>query len=265
MKLPSIIATGIYDSRIAVKNTVVSKNRKTTMFEIELPLESGGISYIDSNCCAIHPDMLICAKPNQTRHTKFPFRCLFIHMIIPNGQLADVLLSLPDYIATNNYETYKRLFTDIIRYHNLLSKNEEIILQSLILELIYTISKESTAKHGSRIAKGNSSLIEDSIQYIELHLSENITLEKIAKEMSLSPTYFHKTFKKSTGRNLHDFIEEQRIKKSINLLQTTNYSLARIAYECGFSSQSYFSYVFKRRMKQTPRKYLEEIYNKYEL
>lgn len=92
-----------------------------------------------------------------------------------------------------------------------------------------------------------------------------MSLEKTAKEMSLSPVHFHNTFKTSVGKTLRDYVEEQRIKKAINLLQTTNYSLTKIAFECGFSSQSYFSYAFKRRMKKTPREYVREIYNQYEI
>ena len=71
--------------------------------------------------------------------------------------------------------------------------------------------------------------------------------------------------KTRTGKTLRDYVEEQRIKKSINMLLTTNFSLTQIAYECGFSSQSYFSYVFKRRMKVTPREYTKEIHSKYEI
>ena len=42
--LPEIVAAGIYNSRIAVKDKLITKNRKTTMFEIEIPIEKGGIS-----------------------------------------------------------------------------------------------------------------------------------------------------------------------------------------------------------------------------
>ena len=70
MDLPNLVAAGIYDSRIATKNIAISKNRKTTMFEIELPMESGGISYIDNEARKIEPNLIICAKPGQIRHTK---------------------------------------------------------------------------------------------------------------------------------------------------------------------------------------------------
>ena len=73
--LPEIVAAGIYNSQIAVKDRAITKNRKATMFEIEIPIEEGGISYIASEERHISPDIVICAKPGQIRHTKLPFKC----------------------------------------------------------------------------------------------------------------------------------------------------------------------------------------------
>jgi len=265
MILPEIVTAGIYNSQLAAKNTKISKNRKTSMFEIELPIEEGGISYIDSNSKKITTNMIICAKPGQIRHTKFPFKCYYVHIIIHSGALYDILMNVPDFFETGKSETYKKIFTKLIKYYNNLSGSEEIILQSLMLELIYTIKNDSA----KRIKKGNSNnnytTIEMALKYIKEHLTEDLSLEKVAKSASLSPIYFHNSFKTAVGKTLREYIEEQRIKKATNLLLTTNYSLTQIAFECGFSSQSYFSYVFKRKMKKTPREYVKEIYNKYEI
>lgn len=265
MILPEIVTVGIYNSQIAAKNTVTSKKRKTSMFEIELPIEDGGVSYIDTNSKQINPNMLICAKPEQVRHTRFPFKCYYVHMIIHSGTLYDALIETPDFIEIDNNETYKEIFTKLIKHYNTLSDSKEIILQSLILELIYTITRDSTKKSVISNSNNNYTLIEKSLKYIKEHLTEDLSLEAIAKEMSISPTYFHNIFKTSVSKTLRDYVEEQRLKKAINLLTTTNYSLTHIAYESGFSSQSYFSYVFKRKMKLTPREYVREIYSKYEI
>ncbi len=265
MILPEIVTVGIYNSQIAAKNTVISKNRKTSMFEIELPIEDGGITYIDSNSKQIRPNMIICAKPGQIRHTKFPFKCYYIHMIIHSGTLYDTLMNTPDFFETDKSETYKKIFTKLIKHYNALSDSEEIILQSLILELIYTISKDSAKILKNGNLNNNYTIIEKSLNFIKEHLTEDLSLKAIAEQMSISPIYFHNTFKASIGKTLRDYVEEQRIKKAIKLLTTTNHSLTQIAYESGFSSQSYFSYVFKRKMKITPREYVKEIYNKYEL
>lgn len=91
MKLPEIISFGIFDSDKYKPNTQISKSRKVSVFEIELPLEEGGISYIDSSSERISQDTLICAKPGQIRHTRFPFKCLYIHMGVEEGVLCDIL------------------------------------------------------------------------------------------------------------------------------------------------------------------------------
>ena len=59
---------------------------------------------------------------------------------------------------------------------------------------------------------------------------------------------------------LREFVEEQRIQKSMHLLVSTDLTLSEIAYECGFSSQAYFSYVFKQKMTLTPREYASKVY-----
>ena len=185
-------------------------------------------------------------------------------MIIHSGTLYDALMETPDFLEIDNTETYKEIFTKLMKHYDTLSDSKEIILHSLILELIYTITKDST----KRIKNGNSNntytLIEKSLQYIKEHITEDLALETVAKAMSMSPIHFHNTFKTAVGKTLREYIEEQRIKKATNLLLTTNHTLTQIAFECGFSSQSYFSYVFKRKMKVTPREYVREVYNKYE-
>ena len=265
MVLPEIVAVGVYNSEIASKNIIISKKRKTSMFEIELPADSGGISYIDAEQRQISTDMVICAKPGQHRHTKFPFKCYFVHMIIRDEQLYQKLMTTSSFLTTTKSSEYKEIFERMIRYYNTPSDNDEIILQSLVLRLIYLICKETDRRIASERPANNSLIIEKSIGYIKEHLTDDLSLEKVARAMSLSPIHFHNTFRDSVGKTLRDYIEEQRIKKAINLLLTTNYSLTKIAYECGFSSQSYFSYVFKRRMKTTPREYVKSIYNKYEI
>jgi AraC-like DNA-binding protein len=142
---------------------------------------------------------------------------------------------------------------------------DAILLSGLLLELIYTLSKDS-ARY-LRVAKENGNrekTIEATLAYIKDHLTEDLSLPKVAEIMSFSPIHFHNSFRAATGKTLHDYVENQRIKKSIDLLISSEMNLTQIAYECGFSSQSYFSYAFKRRMKCSPREYAKTILQTYE-
>ena len=128
--LPQIVSVGIYNAQIAIKNKLVSNNRKTTMFEIELPISDGGTSYIDNTSHTISENIIICAKPGQMRHTKLPFMCYYIHMIINDGPLFDILSSLPNYIDLSDTCEIKEIFTLLREHYDTGIPENDILLQN---------------------------------------------------------------------------------------------------------------------------------------
>lgn len=263
--LPEVVAIGIYDSRIAIRNKEITPNRKTSMYEIELPLEESGISYVEEEKKSVTKDMLICVKPWQTRHTRLPFRCYYVHMIVSDGVLNDLLCSLPIFLTVKDRALYVRIFEELCGLFNSAVEADSIRMYSLLLELIYRLNADAESQRRSqRINCGNYRTIEQAIQYIKTNLASDLSLAQVAAHFSFSPVYFHTSFKSATGKTLHEFVEDLRIKKAANLLLTTKRSLAEIALECGFSSQAYFSYVFKRRMNITPREYVRQMNTLYE-
>ncbi len=262
MELPQIVAAGTYDGSLAHKNKAVSKKRKTSMFEIELVWEEGGIAYIDSVSYPVTKKRIICAKPGQVRHTKMPFRCFYVHLILHGGPLYDILINTPDSFETQDRDQYLRLFQRLIEHYEYFAEKDKILLQSILMELIYTLGKDG--ERTDQRAYNFSPVIEKALFYIREHLSEDLSLEKVGRAVSLSPIYFHNCFKAALGKTLRDYVEEQRVKKAIDLMLTTDQPLTKIALDAGFSSQSYFNYVFKRRMQMTPGKFLKKYFEKYE-
>ena len=264
MTLPKIVAVGKYNASLVHKNVTVTKNRKTTMFELELPIGDGGMSYIDDESHPINENMVICAKPGQIRHTRLPFKCYYIHMIVTDGYLGNILTSLPNYIDFSDTDQIKEIFISLCEHYNTGIANDDILIQSLILKLIYILSENSASVIKFTQKSNNHKTIERTLEYINNNLTADLTLESLASAANFNAIYFHKLFKASTGKTLHEHVEDQRIKKSINLLISTNMTLTEIAYECGFSSQSYFSYAFKKKIGSAPREYAKKIQLKYE-
>ena len=262
--LPQIVAIGLYNSSVAVKNKTITKNRKTTMFEIELPIEKGGISFIDAEQFKIETDKIVCAKPGQIRHTILPYKCYYIHMILTKGELYDILMNIPSFMTTTMHLDYQVVFEALYKNYGTESDHNIVFLQSRILELIYMLSKDYSLKsHTERSKAVKQEVIENAVEYIDGHISEDLSLGSVSKNVSYSSIHFHNCFKAATGKTLREYVEEQRIKKALTLLTTTNLTLTQIAYQCGFSSQAYFSYVFKKRMNITPREYAKEKYRIY--
>ena len=258
--LPQVVAIGIYNAQAVYKNKTITENRKTSMFEIELPISNGGVSYIDDTSHLISENVVICAKPGQTRHTKLPFRCYYLHLIINEGQLFDMLSCMPNYVEFENTSHIKEIFSSLCNYFNMQNSEDDVLIQSLILKLLHNLFKGSFLQKGQARTKNNRKIIEKTIEYINENLTSDLCLEKLSNLFGYTAIYFHKLFKSATGKTLHDYVEDQRIRKAIDLMLSTEKTLTQIAYDCGFSSQAYFSYAFKKKKGQTPREYVKEIY-----
>lgn len=239
--------------------------RHVSVFELEFPLEEGGISYIDDGSREITGNYVIAAKPGQLRHTRLPYRCAFIHLIVREGTLYDMLSRLPDYIEIGKDPRIPEIFRELAGEYDIGSEADTVAITGLSLELIFHLSRIA-GKQTAKKALGHLpyGAVERAIDYIGKNLGASLTLENVASYVSFSPVYFHSVFRSATGKTLRDYVEEQRIKKATALLSGSEMTLTEIAYECGFSSQSYFSYAFKRRMKMPPRQYMKKRAEEYE-
>ena len=95
------------------------------------------------------------------------------------------------------------------------------------------------------------------------NLSRKCTLAEIAGSVHLSRFYFHTMFRRLRGETPQACLNRLRIEKSVELLLTSDRDIRSIAEECGFSSQSYFTEVFRRAMKVPPRTYRVRMMQKY--
>ncbi len=262
--LPEIVAAGIYNTDAAAKNRTETVKRRVIMPEIEIPIDEGGICYVDDEAVPYRKDTLICSKPGMVRHSRVPYRCRYVHLMVKEGALFDLLMDAPTFLTTEKPEVYISLLEKIDRYHNSNRETDAVMAQSALLELIWTIRVDSKAqKHREHTRHSNRDLIERVIRRIQENLTADLSLKSMAAFAQLSPIHFHNCFKASTGRTLREYVEEQRIRKACGLLLSTDWTLTRIAHECGFASQSYFSFAFKRKMEMTPREYARSMAERY--
>ncbi|NJL67601.1 MAG: helix-turn-helix transcriptional regulator [Microcoleus sp. SM1_3_4] len=82
--------------------------------------------------------------------------------------------------------------------------------------------------------------LKQAIEYIQEHLSENISLETIANHIEISSYHFCRLFKQSTGFSPHQYVIHQRVERAKQLLRQGKMSIWRNCDRCGFSHQSHF-------------------------
>jgi len=113
---------------------------------------------------------------------------------------------------------------------------------------------EKTFAYEEEVAKA-ATLIDKINQYIHDHYTENISRNEIAGEFFLTPEYLAKLYKKKTGINIKDYINEYRIGKAKELLKAGEKNISMIAEMVGFDNFSYFSTLFKKVTGVSPKEY----------
>ena len=91
--------------------------------------------------------------------------------------------------------------------------------------------------------------------YIEAHLSEDLSVEMLANQAFLSPFHFARAFKAATGTAPHRYLTDRRIEHAKSLIAEGRLPLVEIADVCGFSSQAHLTRWFKRIVGTTPGAY----------
>ncbi|MFI3238151.1 MAG: AraC family transcriptional regulator [Lachnospiraceae bacterium] len=106
------------------------------------------------------------------------------------------------------------------------------------------------------VRKSKVTEIQESIEYMEKHLSENIAIEDLAATTNLSKYYYIRRFKALTGRTPFEYLKSVRIEyaKEI-LLENKNMNIVDVAMESGFNNIGYFTKVFKQQVGITPGSY----------
>lgn len=97
-----------------------------------------------------------------------------------------------------------------------------------------------------------------SIQYIDDHLHEELTLKALSEEACMTPTYFSSVFKKFNGVSPWKYITIKRVEKAIEMLKSTDMTKLEIAARCGFSSSSNFYKAFVSVTGKKPNDYVQK-------
>ncbi len=91
--------------------------------------------------------------------------------------------------------------------------------------------------------------------YIQEHLDQPLQLADLAALVGMSICYFATVFKQSMGTSPHQFIVHCRLRRSQQLLKRSDATIADIALQCGFSSQSHLTRTFRKHLGTTPKAY----------
>jgi AraC family transcriptional regulator len=97
--------------------------------------------------------------------------------------------------------------------------------------------------------------IQATIDYVETHLSEELSLMRLAQVAQFSGYHFHRVFLSMAGETVMDYVRKRRLARSAYQVAHTDARLLDIALENGFHNHETFTRAFKRMFGMTPAEY----------
>ncbi|MDP4089019.1 MAG: AraC family transcriptional regulator [Bacillota bacterium] len=101
--------------------------------------------------------------------------------------------------------------------------------------------------------------IQDSINYIEENLKENLTVEKISEKTGFSPYHYYRLFNAYVGMPVMQYVRRRRMLHAIHDLASNEKRIIDIALEYGFNTHSGFSKAFSKEYDCSPSQYILNI------
>lgn len=198
--------------------------------------------------------ILDCYKPHEY-YTNDSFESVWVHVSGGNSYdlFKEIEKSFGNIVNCKDNKHIKKLFFRIIDGINSKIPPTEVILSLDIYKLFAELLYPQIAKNEQQESQ------EENIRKLKIHinenLNENLTVKYLADLMHMSASHFSRVFKQKTGFSPYDYVLISRLNKAKNLLQKTDKTVATIANETGFHSESNFINFFSENVGISPNKF----------
>ncbi len=237
-----------------------SPKRNVECFEIEIIKSGTGISFINGRQYPHLSGRIIIAKPDDERFTVGKCNCFFLKFNTDDLEVKERLQKLP--VSTIVPDT-SALENELEGFSSLLN-NPEASRFKLYSNLFRVLDKICGAIDGTNTVLSDEHdrylpLIIGVKDYIDKNFSERISLDHLSERFFLSKNFLRVKFKEIMGISPHEYLNKVRISNAKTMLRTSDSTVSDIAFACGFESQVYFNYSFKRSTNSTPSDYRRSV------
>ena len=248
------------------KNLIISDLRKIDeraypmhwhdYFEMEYVLSGGGRGVIDGKPHPIEPGMVILTSPFNihsviAKNLHVINISFYINICDPKILSA---LNLTNSAITIKLDECDREFVKVTATE-LMKNVEDEEYSEILLNSILTKLQKSTPKKNHNTA---FSIPQKARLYIINNFKKNLSLNEVADYVGLTPAYLSSLFKKETGSNFKEYVNELRLKYAKKLILISDMTIRQICIESGFKNYDNFIRRFKSRFGTTPKNYRTE-------
>ncbi|WP_010257970.1 helix-turn-helix domain-containing protein [Treponema primitia] len=118
-----------------------------------------------------------------------------------------------------------------------------------------TMAREDDAPKSYKTNKTSSVHVTKAVAIMQTNLRKSISVDEIARLMTLSTEHFSRIFRAETGMSPHQYFIRLKVEAASGLLMSSAKTISQIADWFGFENQFHFSRVFKRCTGMSPLQY----------
>lgn len=203
---------------------------------------------------------LVLLPPNK-EHTyqaseERPWSIFWVHF--RGSQVTEYLPSPEAYFQSvlrdDDFNEITDLFWKMIRtFAGSYSDQASFYVTSLLINLLAYLALSNQLTSTQRVTA--NAYVSQTIQYIYNHMDQKIHTAQISHDLGISDSYLSRLFHNSLNKSITEFITETKIKQACHYLQYTDLPVQQIAQQVGYNDQFYFSRVFKKYVKISPRQF----------
>lgn len=147
----------------------------------------------------------------------------------------------------------EKLFHIFTEEHDQRDLLVDLNISELIVHMLQTESRNLLLKNYRNHVTKNG--LAAAVDYIEEHIDQSISIQKVADAAYMSKSSFYRYFKNEFGMTPIEYIHQKRVKKACELLETEHKNVTEVSYQLGYSSLSHFIKLFKEETGITPKQY----------
>ena len=164
----------------------------------------------------------------------------------------------------------QRLVVDHILAHR---QPDHLFIEETVMQILNRVVAISYRQRGMDRVKGNllsEKEVVDAIQRVlAIHFEQNPSLEQIAAQLNYSPFHLCRMFRKQTGQSIRQYMNQLRLRASLEHVTQSNTDLTHLALKLGFASHSHFTEAFRKTfgtppstLRKTSRQTMRELLSK---
>lgn len=168
--------------------------------------------------------------------------------------LATPHMTLPPEQAGAVFESLR-----LIRCVNGQPDNDLDKLRSLSLAY-YILSKLAARQDPSATSSQafKKQYVDQAVEYIKSNFNRQFSIETLSKHLNLNRNYLTRVFKEQTGKSPHQYLNDYRLERAVQMLKDSSFSIEIISSSIGFDNPCYFSRVFKQYTGYPPAAYRKQ-------